>query len=66
MKLFRKMKKLIFDLFKMVFSLSMLYAIYQEGLTTENNFVFPFAMFFLASLTTLVMVLTTVTKLFSK
>ena len=60
------MKKLIFDLFKMAFCFLMLYEICKEGLTTENNFVFPFAMFFLASLTTLAMVLNTVSKLFSK
>ena len=60
------MKKLIFDLFKMAFCLCMFYAICKEEITTENNFVFPFSMFFLASLTTLVMVLNSVFKLLSK
>lgn len=60
------MKKLIFDLFGLSFSVLMLYAIYKEGATTENNLIFPFTLFFLASLTYLAMIADTITKLISK
>jgi hypothetical protein len=60
------MKKLIFDLFGLSFSVAMLYTVYKEGMTTENNLVFAFTLFFLASLTYLVMIADTISKLLSK
>jgi hypothetical protein len=60
------MKKLIFEILAFAFCLWLLVLVYQEGLTTENNFVFPFALFLLASGITFCMILSTVQKLFSK
>lgn len=60
------MKKLICQLFGLAFSVSMLVAVGKEGMTTENNLIFAFTLFFLASLTYLVMVIDTISKLLSK
>jgi hypothetical protein len=60
------MKKLIFEILAFAFCLWFLVLVYQEGLTTENNFVFPFALLLMASGTTFCMIVSTVEKIISK
>jgi len=60
------MKKLIFEILAFAFCLWLLRLVYIEGMTTENNFVFPFALLLMASGTTFCTILLTVEKLFSK